>query len=70
MAREKFEAWRRTNQDRIHVNKGIEYTVTLTLSEQKYETFPINKNDVKDLNIEISAVDFLEAPIFENDAIR
>ena len=70
LAREKFEIWRESNQNRIYVDKGVEDTVLLKLETQKYDLFPINKNEVKDLKIEISAVNYLQAPILENDIVR
>ena len=70
MAREEFEIWRRTNQNRIYIYKGRENHVTLTLDTQIHTIFPVNKSDVKDLTVEIIAVNYLEAPIYENEIIR
>jgi len=70
MAREKFENWSKANPDRIHVNKGIEDYVISKLGEQKHSMFPINKNDIKNLNLEIDSVTSIEAPILENDILR
>ena len=32
--------------------------------------FPISKNDVNNVSIDISAEQFLEAPVFENQIVR
>jgi len=70
MAREQFEIWKRTNQNRIHIYKGIEDRIELQLSNQLHTTFPINKNEIKDLTIDISATNYLEAPVEENQVVR
>ena len=70
IAEEKFEDWRKTSEGNIYINKGIDDNVILTLGEQKYTEYPINKNDIKDINVEINSVNYFEAPIEENKVIR
>ena len=70
MARTQFEEWRRENQNNIYINKGLEDNISLRLDKGLHGLFPVNKDDVKDIVIEIVATDYLDAPVVQNSVIR
>ncbi len=51
------------------MKKGINETIKLKLGNLQFEEVPINKNNIKDIEIQISCKNTLEAPIKENEII-
>ncbi|MCL2383151.1 MAG: hypothetical protein FWC79_03135 [Oscillospiraceae bacterium] len=70
IAKEEFEQWKQAYSHEIFVDKGIEDYILVNLATQKYSIFPINKEDIDNIRIEITSVEHLEAPVFENQVVR
>lgn len=61
---EKFDEWRRINQKRIYIYKGKKENIEIGIEDYQYKVYPIKKDNIKDINIEIKNVQkFFEAPI-------
>lgn len=55
MAAKEFADWQNINEKRININKGVKDYPELMLSNEEYTVYPVNKNEIKDINIEISS---------------
>lgn len=66
---EEFEAWKKQNLNNIEIIKGTAKTIELTLSKLQFEEVPINKNNIKDIEVKISCENSLQAPITSNQVI-
>ena len=64
-----FEAWKKINERRIKIYKGIDKNVETMLSKIKYTKYPIQKNKTSDIWTDINYKDYFEAPIEENTKI-
>lgn len=51
---------------KIEINKGIKNEVQTRLGEQKYKIYPVKKANKDNIQIEISDVHYVEAPLLEN----
>lgn len=51
---------------KIEINKGIKNEVQTKLGEQKYKIYPVKKADKENIKIEISDINYVEAPLLEN----
>lgn len=60
---EQFNNWRNINEKRINVIQGKETTLELALGEVKIQTMPIKKDEIDNLEYEISTIPCIEAPI-------
>lgn len=69
IAEEEFEAWRKINEKRINIYKGIEQNVRTVLGELKYSKFPIEKNNINNIWTEVNFKDYFEAPVEKNTKI-
>lgn len=58
-----FEEWKQKNLKNIEIIKGKEDILQVDLQQIEYEEIPINKNNVKDIYVEIEYVEIIEAPI-------
>lgn len=67
--KEKFESWRKINEKRIHVYKGVKQTLATTLGEIKYTKYPVEKKCMDSIWTDINFRDYFEAPIEENTKI-
>lgn len=67
--KEEFEAWRKINEKRISVYKGVKQTLETTLGELKYTKYPVEKNSVDNVWVDINFRDYFEAPVEENTKI-
>ncbi len=65
----KFNEWKQDNINNINIIKGKTQTPKIELETIKYEEIPINKNDVKDIEIEIKCKNTLQAPILQDEII-
>ena len=63
----KFEDWKSENI--INVEKGKDNFLETKMSDIKYDIYPVKKEKIKDLNIEIDCIDRVEAPIKQDDKI-
>lgn len=70
MIEKEFNNWSIINKNRIDVYKGKRKTVNVKLSDIKYETYPIKKDNIKDIKIDIYNTQMeLEAPIQKNTEV-
>lgn len=59
-----YEKWCETYK--IEINKGVKNEVKTKLGEQKYIIYPIQKQDKENIKIEISDINYTEAPLLKN----
>lgn len=59
-----YAKWRENYK--IEINKGIKNEVQTKLGEQKYKTYPVKKADKENIKIEISDINYAEAPLLQN----
>lgn len=58
------------DKSKFVINKGINNNLKIDLEENDISYYPVHKEDVKDIKIEIELRDKLEAPVYQNDNIR
>lgn len=63
-----FEDWCLINKNKIEINKSGKGRLELYASNMNYKVFPIKKTELDNIEIQISNVYYLEAPV-EKDAI-
>ena len=64
IVKEEFYNWSKINKNRIHVYKGVSNNVHIELGECKYNVYPIKKDRIKDVEVQINNFEtYLEAPI-------
>jgi len=64
---QEFDKWRKVNEKRIYIYKGKNKDIKTELGEYKYKIYPIKKENIKDINIEIENVNtYFEAPVSKN----
>jgi len=67
---QKFLEWKRINEKRIYIYKGKKENVGIELEDYKYKSYPVKKNNIKDINIEIQNIKtYLEAPVYEKENV-
>lgn len=67
---EEYEKWSRVNKKRISVYKGLKDSVDFKLDEYKYKIYPIKKEDIKNIQIEVENIKtYFEAPVYINAPI-
>lgn len=66
---EKFNNWKNINEGRIYVDKGIRKQVKLYLEELPYEKMAVKKDQIDKIDIEVTTMYYLEAPIKENEIL-
>lgn len=66
---EQFESWKRLNQNRITIDKGVKNNIELGLEELNYENMAVKNTQVDNIKIEINAIYELEAPVEEKKTI-
>ena len=66
LVEDEFEGWRKINEKRIKIYKGTKKYVETVLGEIKYEKYPIKKEMVDDIWIDINYKDYFEAPVVKN----
>ena len=66
---EKFNNWKNINEGRIYVDKGIKKQVKLYLKELPYEKMAVKKDQIDKIDIEVTTMYYLEAPIKENEIL-
>lgn len=65
----KFKQWKEINQKRMIVNKGIQSEINLALEELPYQAMAIKNTQEDNIEIEVNALFYLEAPIQEKTTI-
>ena len=66
---EKFNNWKNINEGRIYVDKGIKKQVKLYLEELPYEKMAVKKDQIDKIDIEVTTMYYLKAPIKENEIL-
>ncbi len=66
---EEFKAWKLINENRIYINKGIEEKVDLKINKIEYNLYPIKIDEKDNASIEINSLDYIEAPVLQNELI-
>lgn len=67
---ESFKSWNEINKNRINIDKGVSNNINLILDLKDEEcTYPIEKDSVDEINIEVYADLNLKAPIEKNTCI-
>lgn len=66
---EEFENWKKLNEGKIMINKGIQKNVELELEKMKYEMMTVKNTQVDNIRVEINSLYYLEAPVEENKVI-
>lgn len=61
----KFNEWLKINQDRIYINKGIKDEMELCLGNISFENMAIKKQSKDNVNVEINAIFYFNAPVEE-----
>ena len=65
---EEFGKWKRINENRININKGIKTDIKIGLEEYNIKNYPIKNNTSQKINVQIDVNRNLEAPV-KNGAI-
>lgn len=66
---EEFKNWCIKNKNYVFVNKGIDSYAEIELEKILQETYPVLKEKIKDIKIEIEVNNVLEAPINKGDVV-
>lgn len=69
MIEDKYKTWQEQYEKSIQIYKGKEDRIYTYLEEVPYMEYPIKKDEIKDIKCEINCVDFIKAPVNENDII-
>lgn len=65
IVKEEFETWRKINEKRISIYKGEEKKIQTILGDLNYSIFPVEKNKVDNIWIDVNFKDYFEAPVEE-----
>lgn len=66
---ETFNRWCNINRKRIYVYKGEKENVNLDIGGIKYNIYPIKKEDIDKIKLDIDFIKYIEAPVLENTKI-
>lgn len=64
-----FNNWKKDNEKNVYINKGIKNNVNLNIQTPENTYITVNKKDKEDIKIDINALNYIEAPIKENQII-
>lgn len=65
-----YQEWKKINEKRIYIYKGKKNNIQIDLEDLKYKVYPVEKENIKDINIQIENVQtYFEAPIRKNIVI-
>ena len=65
-----FEEWKKINEKRIYIYKGKKDNITTKLEDYKYKIYPVKKENIKDITIEIENLQtYFEAPIYKDTKV-
>lgn len=67
--KEEFEKWRKENQNKIYINKGVENTAEYNLEENINNYITIKNTQENDIKIEINTLNYCNAPLQEGTTI-
>ena len=68
---DEFNKWKEINEGRIYIEKGTNdrLDLGLDLEEGKYLNYPIKKEEIDKIIININTINYIEAPVHENELI-
>ena len=69
MPNSEFQKWQKINTNRININKGEEKNLRLDLETLPYKLYPIKKEEINNVKVNINALKYLEAPVSEKSKI-
>lgn len=69
IVKEEFENWRKINEKRVCIYKGVKKKIETVLGELKYTKYPIEKNKIDNIWFDMIFRDYFEAPVEENTKI-
>lgn len=65
-----FKNWCAVNKNEVHIYKAKHQNIDIKLDSYKYKTYPIKKEEIKNIKIEIKDVKReLQAPLYKNTKI-
>ena len=64
-----FANWNKINANRIIVNKAVSTELKLELENIKYKFYPVKKEEINNIEININSLKYLEAPVEKNKKI-
>lgn len=64
-----FSNWQSENSCYFSINKGIHNNVSTRLQNIEFKYFPVNKANIKDINVEFSCKVSFEAPLLEGTKV-
>lgn len=64
-----FANWNKINASRIIVNKAVSTELKLELGNIKYKFYPLKKEEINNVKININSLKYLEAPVEKNKKI-
>lgn len=65
----KFEQWKKINEGRIYVNKGMENGVKLYLEEPKNSVMAVRRDNIDKVDIEVTSLFYMEAPVAQDEIV-
>ena len=65
----KFDDWKQKNLDNFFITKGEHQNIEIKINPLKYDTIPIEKSSINNLNCFVTCQKNFEAPIFSNTPI-
>ena len=69
MIKQEFSEWQHSYSNKFIINKGISNSVETYYEEFPYSKFPINKSNIKDIEIKINCTYELDSPLLENTLV-
>lgn len=64
-----FANWNKINANRIIVNKAVNKELELGLGNIKYKFYPVKKEEINNIKVNISSLKYMEAPLEKNKEI-
>lgn len=65
----KFNSWKDNNLSKFNIIKGTSNKLDITLSNVTIDKIPIKKDDVKDINVNITCQYNLNSPVYKNSKV-
>ena len=64
-----YKEWKTENEKNIVVNKGIYDKVETRLEDYDLIMYPVNKEEIKDIEIQINNINYFESPMFAGQTV-
>lgn len=66
---EQFKEWKEENIKNIEIVKGTNEELKIKLGDLQFDEVPVNKNNIKDIKVQVTCKNTLQAPLQKNDII-